>query len=218
MWTGYTGSLTHDGLNSYNSVIGAVHQFDLVHGNRWLQKVEAQRGIETRGFLKAVPPKFLRRGRPPKEFLEFAKGIRQRFAKEVKWVEGHPKALLKKRIHRYGRAVRSMERFLTRPWKDEDVVRLAREYRQRLTTLYTFVRVPGTPWNSNEAEREVKPAVLIRKISGGRRTKEGTRGMDRFLTVWRTCRKRGLRFWDVVTERLKWTGSGPGPHLPRPTG
>lgn len=218
MWTGYTGSLTHDGLDSYNSVTGAVHQFDLVHGNRWLQKVEAQRGIETRGFLKEVPPKFLRQGRPPKEFLKFAKGIRQRFADEVKWVEGHPKAPLKKRVLRYGRAVRSMDRFLARPWKDRDVVRLAGEYRQRLHTLYTFVRVPGTPWNSNEAEREVKSAVLIRKVSGGRRTKEGTEVMDRILTVWRTCRKRGVRFWDVVTERLEWTGSVPGPPLPRPTG
>ena len=33
MWAGYRGTLTHDGLDSYNSVVGAEHQFDLVHGN-----------------------------------------------------------------------------------------------------------------------------------------------------------------------------------------
>ncbi|EQD70204.1 transposase, partial [mine drainage metagenome] len=50
MWAGYRGKLTHDGLDSYNSVTGAEHQMDLVHANRWLQKVEASHGIRPRGL------------------------------------------------------------------------------------------------------------------------------------------------------------------------
>ncbi|EQD36285.1 transposase IS66, partial [mine drainage metagenome] len=210
MWAGYQGTLTHDGLDSYNGVTEAVHQMDLVHVNRWLQKVEASHGIETRGLLSRRGPTFRRAGRPPKEFLTFAAGIRDRLAAEVRWVEGHPEALERVRSRRYGKAVRSMARFLSRRWRDEDVVRIVGELRQRLDRLFTFVRIPGVSWNSNEAEREVRIPVVIRKMNGGRRTARGTWVLERILTVWRTCWKRELRFWDFVLQRLGAT-QAPGP-------
>ncbi len=218
MWEGYTGTLTHDGLASYTSVKGADHQWCLVHLNRELQKVEAAHGIEVRGFRRKEPPKFTRAGRPPREFLKFAAGARARWRKEVQWVEGHPASTLRRRERRYRRAVRRMGRFLARPWTDEDVVRIAGTMRKGLETIFTFVRLPGVPWSSNGAERELKVPVGIRKTQGGRKTERGTWVMDRILTVWRTCRKRGLRFWDVVLERLMWTRSARGPPLPASMG
>ncbi|EQD77579.1 transposase IS66 [mine drainage metagenome] len=211
MWAGYRGTLTHDGLDSYNTVTGAAHQMDLVHVNRWLQKVEASHGIETRGLLSGRGPTFLRAGRPPREFLKFAAGIRSRLAAEVRWVEGHPEAPLRVRARRYGKAVRSMVRFLNRPWRDEDVVRIVGELGQRRDRLFTFVRIPGVSWNSNEAEREVRVPVVIRKMNGGRRTARGTWVLERLLTVWRTCWKRELRFWDLALQKL---GAPQVPGLP----
>ncbi len=212
MWVGYHGTLTHDGLDSYNSVAGAEHQMDLVHVNRWAQKVEARHGIRPRGLLKEEGPTYERAGRPPKEFLRFAKGVRVRLAAEVRWVERYPKASSVARERRYARAVRSMGRFLTRKWRDEDAVRIADELGQRLETLFTFVRRPGVSWNSNEAEREVRVAVVHRKISGGRRTARGAQVLERLLTVWRTCAKRERRFWEVMADRLgalPQAGAGP---------
>jgi transposase len=202
MWAGYRGQLTHDGLDSYNSVVGAEHQFDLVHGNRWLQKVEASHSIRPRGLLKEERPTFLSAGRPPREFLTFAVGVRARLRAEVRWTERYPNASLTARERWYGRAVRSMDRFLSREWRDPDAVRSAKELNQRLGTLFPFVRDPGTSWNSNEAEREVRVAVVHRKISGGRRTKRGAWVLERLLSVWRTCAKRQLRFWEIVSGRL----------------
>ncbi|MGI0151522.1 MAG: IS66 family transposase, partial [Thermoplasmata archaeon] len=201
----------------YNSVREAGHQMDLVHANRWLQKVEASHGIRPRGFLKEEGPTFERAGRPPREFLRFAAGVRARLRAEVRWTERYPTASVPTRERRYGRAVRSMGRFLTREWKDPDAARIADELGQRLGTLFTFVRDPGTSWNSNEAEREVRVAVVHRKISGGRRTKRGAKVLERLLTVWRTCAKRERRFWDVVTDRLGGLPqAGPGPPSARP--
>ena len=202
MWAGYRGKLTHDGLDSYNAVDGAEHQMDLVHVNRWLQKVEASHGIRPRGLLKEEGPTYLRAGRPPKEFLVFAARVRARLQAEVRWTERYPTASLRARERRYGRAVRSMDGFLSREWRDPDVVRIAKELGQRLGTLFTFVRRPGVSWNSNEAEREVRIAVVHRKVSGGRRTKRGAWVLERLLTIWRTCAKRQLRFWDTVSDRL----------------
>ncbi|MGI0150367.1 MAG: IS66 family transposase [Thermoplasmata archaeon] len=217
-WGGYSGTLTHDGLPSYNAAKKAIHQAGLVHRNRELQQVEAKHGIEVRGLLSERPPKYTRAGRPPKEFLAFAREVRARWRREIRWVEAHPEASLRVRAHRYARALRSMDRLLARPWRDEDVVRVAGTLRQRRESLFTFVRLPTVPWSSNGAERELKVPVGIRKSQGGRKTERGTWVMDRVLTVWRTCRKRGLRFWDVVLDRLMGTDSGPGPSLPGPAG
>lgn len=202
MWAGYQGKLTHDGLDAYNAVTGAEHQMDLVHANRWLQKVEASHGIRPRGLRKEEGPTYLRAGRPPREFLRFAAAVRARLRAEVRWVERYPRASSVARERRYARAVRSMGRFLAREWRDEDAMRIADELGQRLETLFTFVRRPGVSWNSNEVEREVRVAVVHRKISGGRRTARGAWVLERLLTVWRTCAKRERRFWKVVADRL----------------
>ncbi len=217
MWAEYRGKLTHDGLDSYNSVKGAEHQMDLVHANRWLQKVEASHGVRPRGLLKEERPTFERAGRPPKEFLVFAAGVRVRLRTEVRWTERYPTASLRARARRYRRAVRSMGRFLSGEWRDPDAVRIAKELGQRLETLFTFVRRPGVSWNSNEAEREVRVAVIHRKVSGGRRTARGAWVLERLLTVWRTCAKRQLQFWGIVSDKLGGLPhTGPGPPSARP--
>ncbi len=217
MWAGYRGQLTHDGLDAYNSVKEAGHQMDLVHSNRWLQKVEASHGIRPRGFLTEEGPTFERAGRPPAEFLRFAAGVRARLRREVRWTERYPQVSAAARARRYGRAVRSMGRFLTQEWRDPDAARIADELGQRLETLFTFVRDPGTSWNSNEAEREVRVAVVHRKISGGRRTTRGAWVLERLLTVWRTCAKRERRFWEIVADKLgALPEPGVGPPSARP--
>jgi transposase len=212
MWAGYRGTLTHDGLASYNSVEGAIHQMDLVHVNRWLQKVEASHGIRPRGLLKEEDPSFERAGRPPAEFLEFARGVRSRLAAEVRWTEANPKADAAARESRYRAAVTTMAGFLSMAWRDEDAARISEGLEQRLETLFTFVKKAGVSWNSNEAEREIRVAVVHRKLSGGRRTARGAWVLERLLTVWRTSAKQQIRFWELVSDRLgRATQSVPGP-------
>ncbi len=83
--------------------------------------------------------------------------------------------------------------------------------KKRLGILFTFARVPGVSWNSNGAEREERVIATHRKVSGGRKSEVGVLVFDRVLTVWRTCKKRGLRFQDVVLEKLGAPQPGPGP-------
>ena len=104
-----------------------------------------------------------------------------------------------------------MRRFLARGWRHPDCVRTERELRQRLDILFTFVRVPGVPPYSNGAEREERVVATHRNVSGGRKSDVGVLKFDRILTVWRTCKKRGLRFWDVVMEKLGAPQQGLGP-------
>ncbi len=107
-----------------------------------------------------------------------------------------------------------MGRFLGREWSDSDAVRIAKELGQRLETLFTFLRRPGVSWNSNEAEREVRIAVVRRKISGGRRTARRAWVLERLRTVRRTRAKRQLRSWETVSDKL---GGLPPPGLGPPS-
>jgi transposase len=211
MWKGYTGGLTRDGYHSYNVLLEALHQMDLVHVNRWLQKGEVSYHIEPRGFLKEKPPRFLQAGRPPAEFLRFAEGIRSRLREAVLWHEPHDKVQSPWRFRHYERAVGSMRRFVSRLWKDPDAARIAKDILGQLPGLFLFLRDPWVSWNSNGAEKEVRAFVVHRKMAGGRRTWRGAWVLDRIMTVFRTCRKRGVKFLDVLAKKVDLLQVGPGP-------
>ncbi len=85
-------------------------------------------------------------------------------------------------------------------------MRIAKELRHRRGQLFTFVIEPGVPWHNNEAETQIRQGVLFRKISGGRRSWMGAWVLERLLTVYRTCRKRGVELLRVVADAL--TGKG----------
>lgn len=211
MWWGYTGAITRDAYHSYNAVTEASHQMDLVHVNRWLQKVEVSHHIEPRGFLVEKPPKYEQAGRPPAEFLRFAEGVRARLKGAVVWHETHEKVPSPWRYRRYDRAVRSMTRWVARAWKDRDAVRIAKDISGQLPGLFLFLRDPWVSWNSNGAEREVRAFVVHRKMAGGRRTWRSAWVLDRMMSVWRTCRKRRVKFLDVLAGKVNPLQLGPGP-------
>jgi transposase len=65
--------------------------------------------------------------------------------------------------------------------------------------LWTFVATPGVEPTNNQAEREHRHAVLLRKISGGTDSETGSRFVERLLTVRATCRLQGVGLLDYLT-------------------
>jgi transposase len=59
--------------------------------------------------------------------------------------------------------------------------------------LWTFVSVKGVEPTNNEGERSERLGVLWRKTSGGTDSPQGSRFVERVLTVIDTCRKQGKR-------------------------
>lgn len=57
--------------------------------------------------------------------------------------------------------------------------------------FWTFLRVAGMEPTNNAAERALRPAVLYRKISFGTQSSEGSRCVERMLTVVTTLRLQG---------------------------
>ena len=64
--------------------------------------------------------------------------------------------------------------------------------------LWTFVDVEGVEPTNNEAERTERHGVFLRKISGGTDSPQGSRFVERILTVVHTCRRQGRKVLDYL--------------------
>ena len=61
---------------------------------------------------------------------------------------------------------------------------------------------PHLPLHNNLSENDIREYARLRKISAGTRSDLGRRCRDTFLSLKKTCRKLGLRFWDYLGDRL----------------
>ena len=75
-------------------------------------------------------------------------------------------------------------------------------------SLWTFARVAGVPPTNNAAERAERHAVIWRRISGGTDSAQGSRLVERMLTVVATCRQQGQTVLDYLRSCFEAARSG----------
>jgi transposase len=80
--------------------------------------------------------------------------------------------------------------------------------------LWTFVDSEGVQPTNNEGERTERHGVLLRKTSGGTDSPEGSRFVERVLTVVATCRRQGKKVLDYLEACVKaWRHNRSPPSL-----
>ena len=84
----------------------------------------------------------------------------------------------------------------------EKVRALAREILNDWAAITAFVTNPDLPATNNEAERALRDAVIARRISNGTRSEEGSAAYAATLSVFETCRRRGIEPWQYITNLL----------------
>lgn len=82
----------------------------------------------------------------------------------------------------------------------EEKVRM-RLWKQR-DHLFTFLERADVPATNNLAERQLRPAVIARKISCGNKTAKGAQAWQTLVSISATCRQIGRSFIQFVAERL----------------
>jgi transposase len=94
--------------------------------------------------------------------------------------------------------VRAMSRRLLRVWD----------------ALWTFSQVEGIEPTNNTAERALRPAVVWRGTCFGTQSAEGSRFVERLLSVRATCAQQGKNLFALLVDALRaaWTGA-PAPVL-----
>ena len=87
------------------------------------------------------------------------------------------------------RAQRQEEKVRMRLWKQRD-------------HLFTFLERADVPATNNLAERQLRPAVIARKISCGNKTLKGAQAWQALASIAATCRQTGRSFIQLVAERV----------------
>jgi hypothetical protein len=81
--------------------------------------------------------------------------------------------------------------------------------------LLTFVEFEGVPSSNSHAEREVRPAVLMRNASHGSQSERGAATRGILMSVCRTLKYRGLGpLQTVLNGQRTYATSGTLPPLP----
>lgn len=84
-------------------------------------------------------------------------------------------------------------------------LKLQNHMRRHRDELLTFLDVPGMAPSNNLAEQEIRPAVVLRKISAGNRTLEGAYVHEHLATLCRTAQRNGIPFVSLLPQLLTST-------------
>ena len=170
----FKGHLVSDFLGSYNDC-SEKHQRCWVHLLRALHELKEAYSDEAEVVAWAQSLRaFYDEGRG---WLERARGP-TREQREGKYVE------LVGKVHQLGTQYAAM--------KKHPCQALARRILRHEDELFQFVLVEGLSADNNLAERSIRPMVVIRKISGGTRSEEGTKTRMALASLFQTWQARGL--------------------------
>ena len=102
-----------------------------------------------------------------------------------------------------GRLEAALDRLLARQLTDADNVRFAKTLRKQRPRLLTFLYHDTVAPTNNAAERELRPAVVVRKTGGCNRTAAGAQAHAILASVLRTCQKQGFDPVQVLKQLLR---------------
>ena len=110
----------------------------------------------------------------------------------------HRVRLLEKRLNNLGQE----------QWNDVDADRIAARLRKYGGQLTTFLHKEDVDGTNNAAERALRPAVVMRKITGGSRSDAGARAWAILASVMRTAQQQGRDVVATIQDLLKveWSG------------
>jgi transposase len=191
----FDGVLVTDFWAAYSAVECAARQACLPHLFRELEKVDQEDDTPTWGAfrkkLKRLLHDAVRLGAERRELSV------ESFASR--------RALLDRR----------RDELLAAPWENVNARRLIKRLRRYSEALFTFLDHAEVPSDNNRAEREIRPAVIIRKNSLGNRSASGAQVQAVLMSIYRTLKLRGLDPLETLVDALKhYVRTGSLPPLP----
>ncbi len=190
----FDGVLITDFWSPYESVCAEDRQYCLVHLLRELEKVDLRNeSAEWKAFAKKLR-RLLRDGIRLRKRSDFVVGA---FPDRIQ------------RLHK-----RLAELAAEEP-TDGDTRRLTKRLRKYAEYLFTFLDYDHVPFENNFAERQIRPAVILRKNSQSNRSDRGAATQAILMSVYRTLKLRGLNPTKTIADALKnYVATGKLPPLP----
>ena len=177
----FEGVLVSDFWACYGH-INTTHQYCLAHLLRELKKVD--------GSNSSVA------------WQDFSKKAKRLFGDALRLYhrEGYEPQAFPSKIDRLHE--RLIELMLTSS-SDKDVKRLTARLEKYWDELLVFLTHPDVPPTNNRAEREIRPAVIMRKVIQGNQSEAGAKTQSILMTIFRTLHRRGYNPVTTIVNHLK---------------
>jgi transposase len=144
--------------------------------------------------------------------LQWATAVRQLYEDACAWLAEHPASQPSERVaqytHLYTQACSLGAQYALA--QEHPCNALAKRLLRHQDELFPFVLIPGLPADNNLAERSIRPLVIMRKISGGSRSVEGTKTRLTLASLLHTWTARHLNpFVECLTALQQPTATAP---------
>ena len=193
----FEGVLITDFWAAYNSVQTCLRQCCHAHLLRELEKTDQANGSEAwRAFSKTL-----------RRLILDAIRLRRRedFTPE-------------KYARRIDRIERRLAQLLAHETSDTDVNRLFKRLRRHQGDLFTFLHRMDVAYDNNFAERQIRPAVILRKNSQCNHSDKGAATQAIMMSVYQTLKLRELNPLETIVAALtQYMKTGQLPPLPEKT-
>ena len=178
----FDGILLHDFWTAYESIDVRDRQYCLVHLLRELEKVDKHNtSAEWQAFAKTLR-RLVRDGIRLRKRADFTPERYQ------------------SRILRLGRR---LDAVIASESTDADARRLLKRLRRTGDHLFTFLDYPEIAFENNFAERQIRPAVILRKNSQSNRSNRGAATQAVLMSIYRTLRLRGHEPLQTIADALR---------------
>jgi transposase len=193
----FDGVLITDFWQAYWAVVAADRQFCLVHLLREILEVDEREFSPCWQAFSKKLRRLLRDGirlsvaRPTLAADEYARRSRRLDARLMELAEG--------------------------TYENADAQRLAKRLMKHRDHIFTFLDYEEVTFDNNFGERQIRPAVIIRKNCQNNRSERGAAVQGVLMSIFQTLRLRGLPPTQTVVEALKtYVATGQLPPLPEP--
>jgi len=114
-----------------------------------------------------------------------------------------------------------LDEFMTQPKDSSTTPSFTAKLERLRPQIEPILTHPEIPATNNHSERQIRPAVIHRKLSAGNKTAKGARTLSRLASLAVSCRQNLVEFTDVVRRILLtnepdhpvrfWEAMGPSP-------
>ena len=191
----FDGVLITDFWAAYESVEARDRQYCLAHLLRELEKVDQHNDSG--------------------EWQAFAKKLRRLLRDGMRLCRPRSDLTPEQYQNRCNRLNRRLADLADADYADADARRLAKRLRRHREHIFTFLDYPEVDYDNNFGERQIRPAVILRKNSQSNRSDRGAGTQAVLMSVYRTLRLRGLNPTQTIADALKtYLTTGQLPPLP----
>jgi transposase len=193
----FDGTLVTDFWSAYNAVACDTRQYCFAHLFREVEKIDERNSSSQWGRFRKKLMRILRDA-----------------------IRLHSNCAIDDAAHesRRARLAERLSNLCALGWSDPDVVRIANRLDKYADGIFTFLDYDDVPHTNNHAERELRPAVIMRKVIQQNRSDKGAHTQAVLMSIYRTLKLRGHDPVQTIVSNLETSLlTGQLPPLPAKT-